>query len=111
MDGDGEGGRRDASDQCAQCRHARGAAIYIWQLVRSPWPGTRPSPPYFHCPLPIPAPAPVATTLYLTLVPSPTPASRPLLALRSAPYVLSARLVQRRCPATPPDTAPSAVSR
>jgi hypothetical protein len=45
----------------------------------------------YHCPLPIP----VATALYLTLPSSHLPrllAVHPLLALRSAPYVLSARL-------------------
>jgi hypothetical protein len=97
MDGDGEGLLR-AGDamRCAQC--ARGRRIYIWQLVRSPWPGTRPNIP-IHRPrtisLPITNPSGHCVIPYLTLPSSHLPrllAVHPLLALRSAPYVLSARL-------------------
>jgi hypothetical protein len=107
MDGDGEDDamctmRRHAMPR-SRCSHIHMAARPLALTRYSP----QSSPDDFNYPIthyqyqyqPAPAPHPVATTLFITALPSPTPASRPLLALRSAPYVLSASLsVTSRAP-------------
>jgi hypothetical protein len=89
-------GRCDVHDAspCARCSHIHMAARPLALTRYSPQSSVQTTSitHYQYQYQPAPAPHPVATALFITALPSPTPASRPLLALRSAPYVLSASL-------------------